>query len=252
MATQQQAIERSRLGRLLVNRGYITEGQLNEALTAQTVNGQRLGELLVDFGWITDKELQRTLRRQSRYRYAAAFVAMAVAPFQPMVAFAASQSENESSPVASETLYQNASGLQALDDSEMSNVGAQGFTEEFQQFYNMAAKAQLEGQNSDNPDELTGLDGVQVLGSLGKLLLPITNVLDAEVEVVGVQIDPSRIKPLFNEDGGMNVTLPNHIEGVSFNNIRPMGVSADGPTMGSIHLEGIEFSDNSYIVVKPY
>ena len=72
MRIRQGFEEKSRLGRLLINRGYLSEGQVNEGLRLQRESGQRLGEVFIQAGWISEKELHRVLKHQSRYRNAAA------------------------------------------------------------------------------------------------------------------------------------------------------------------------------------
>src|SRR5690606_31684561 len=130
MAIKNEQLVKSRLGRLLINRGYITEAQLDEALQLQASQKIMLGEVLIQKGWISEKELKRTLKHQSRYRYTAAFVALAAAPFQPMLAMAATPM---GLPVVnnkveiSETQLGKFSGMQMLDDEELSGVNAQGF-----------------------------------------------------------------------------------------------------------------------------
>ncbi|MBK8972895.1 MAG: immunoglobulin domain-containing protein [Hahellaceae bacterium] len=89
MAVRTQSIEKSRLGRLLVNKGLITDAQLNRALVESHAAGQRLGEFLVAGGLISEKQLNQTLRRQKRVRHVATFLAMLIAPFQPMMAMSA-------------------------------------------------------------------------------------------------------------------------------------------------------------------
>jgi hypothetical protein len=89
MSGHNQLLEKSRLGRLLVNRGYITDEQLNLALIESHAAGQRIGEYLVAAGLISEKQLNQTLRRQKRTRNIATFVTMILAPRQPMIAFAA-------------------------------------------------------------------------------------------------------------------------------------------------------------------
>jgi hypothetical protein len=51
----------SRLGKILVNEGYVTEQELAEALSEQNL---RLGEVLVSAGRITPEQLERALGRQ--------------------------------------------------------------------------------------------------------------------------------------------------------------------------------------------
>lgn len=98
--------EKSRLGRLLINRGYLSEGQLDEALLLQRETGQRLGEVLIAAGWVTDKELHRVLKHQARYRNAAALVTMVTLPFQPLVSLAAGNTSAASMPAQAGQLYE--------------------------------------------------------------------------------------------------------------------------------------------------
>ena len=67
--TRHDQIQKSRLGRILVNRGYISEQQLDAALIAQAERGMMLGEVLVADGLITEKDLGRVLRHQKNYRF---------------------------------------------------------------------------------------------------------------------------------------------------------------------------------------
>ncbi len=94
MRIRQGFEEKSRLGRLLINRGYLSEGQLEEGLRAQRETGQRLGEVLIAAGWISERELHRVLKHQSRYRNAAALVTMVTLPFQPPLVSLASSNTN--------------------------------------------------------------------------------------------------------------------------------------------------------------
>lgn len=123
-----QQLEKSRLGRLLVNRGYITDAQLQQALEEQRASGDKLGAVLVHAGWLTEQELQRTLRHQNRYRYAAALTAMVVTPLQPMVALASSAPAlpSATSQTAGQQLRASGTGMQSLSEDEMGNVVAQG------------------------------------------------------------------------------------------------------------------------------
>ena len=64
MRIRQGFEEKSRLGRLLVNRGYLSETQLEDGLRLQREAGQRLGEVFIQSGWISEKELNRVLKHQ--------------------------------------------------------------------------------------------------------------------------------------------------------------------------------------------
>jgi hypothetical protein len=52
------------LGTLLVEKGYISDVQLKQALAVQTEGGGFLGEILVDHGWLTASDLVLALAAQ--------------------------------------------------------------------------------------------------------------------------------------------------------------------------------------------
>lgn len=59
------AIEKRRLGNILVNAGKITSFQLQEALKAQKSLGKKLGEILVDSNIITEDEIIEAIEQQT-------------------------------------------------------------------------------------------------------------------------------------------------------------------------------------------
>lgn len=232
-------LEKSRLGRLLVARGYITEHQLEEALTYQRQHGGLLGELLIARGLITEKELQRTLKHQNRYRYAAALVAAVVTPLQPLVALAASPAAQASNPVGIEQLqfdYGAKGGMQPLDDMEMSSVTAQGMGDELREIFSQAR-------------ETGKVDGVETVKALAKTLFPVLDMLEAETSIEGVHYDGRDAELSITESGGFKVAMPSHIEQVSIKDIRVAG--SVGPTFGSIYMAGIRFNDNFSLTIRP-
>lgn len=81
MENQQQAIERSRLGNILVKRAYISQSQLTNALGYQAKRKIKLGTALLELKLITRKQLKFALRRQSWARTIAASIALACTPF---------------------------------------------------------------------------------------------------------------------------------------------------------------------------
>jgi hypothetical protein len=237
MFSSKQHIEKSRLGRLLVNRGYISEAQLDIALQAQRASGKRLGEVLIESGLLSDKDLSRTLKHQSRYRYTAAFVAMVVTPLQPLVAFAATPTVQTNSDTSSLQLSQVAKkGMQPLDDFEMSDVAAQGIQDD--------VRALL-----GSVDEHGNVDGVKTLGALTKLLLPASQLLDADVSMEGVHYDASRSKMVVSQDGSINVAMPSLIEEIRIENIHVAG--STGASFGSVIVSGVQFTDNFSMVIRP-
>lgn len=258
----------SRLGQILVNRGYVTQKQLDlalrqqaEAVRAGRGEALRLGELLVAQSLISERDLRRALKQQSRLRFAATVLAAISAPLQPMLAMAATTTAPVivPAPKPTETVAAKGymiAGLQPMAESEMAGITAQGFDERLATRLDEQTPIGYEADKRDIRkasalESEQGLDGVKVLGQLGKVLLPITQVLDSDIEVVGVHISDDRIKPLFDDTGAMNVILPNLIERVSFRDIRPAG-QVGGPTFGTIQLEGIRFSDEASIKIRPF
>lgn len=233
-------IDKSRLGRLLVNRGYISEQQLDDALSLQRTTGQRLGEVLVSQGLLTERDLDRTLKHQKRYRYTAAFVAMVVTPLQPMVSFAATtQLANASSDaIAAEQMnaFRSKTGLKSLDDDDLAGVSAQGITDDVQNLMQL-----VDGEQQP--------DAVKVLKTVTTAFVPVIDALQWDSTVEGVVYDTS--KPAFEmlEPGKMKLAMPTHIDKISLENIRVAGASSSDPTFGSIYISDINFSSDSNMVI---
>ena len=56
------------LGQLVLQRGLLSEEQLEIALAEHLATGKRLGEVLVDRGWVTAQELSELLSQQDGAR----------------------------------------------------------------------------------------------------------------------------------------------------------------------------------------
>lgn len=78
--------EKSKLGKILLNRRYISERELMDALAYQALHNLRLGEALVALNFISTKQLNRALKRQGWIRGFAAGVALLMTPFTPALA----------------------------------------------------------------------------------------------------------------------------------------------------------------------
>lgn len=240
IATKTKQLDKSRLGRLLVNRGYISEQQLDEALTHQRSTGQKLGEVLVCQGLLTNRDLERTLKHQTRYRYTAAFVAMVVTPLQPAIAFAATTQTSSASTdaVAAEQVnaFKSKSGLRAMDDDSLAGVSAQGITEDIQGLIQMV-------NDEEKPDS------VKVLKNLTNVFVPVTNMLAWDSTVEGVVYDSN--KPGFEilESGKMKLALPTHIDKISLENIRVAGAGPASASFGSVYMSDISFSEGSHVTI---
>ncbi len=74
--------ERVRLGDLLVQQALITQAQLGEALAAQRSTGRKLGRTIIDKGWVDEVQIAKALARQLR----APFVDMTKASVRPEIA----------------------------------------------------------------------------------------------------------------------------------------------------------------------
>jgi len=53
-----------RLGEILVAKGFLTEGRIEEAIQTQKKTGVRLGKIIVDKGWVPEQEVLRALGEQ--------------------------------------------------------------------------------------------------------------------------------------------------------------------------------------------
>ncbi len=261
MMNRHEQVQKSRLGRLLVNRGYITEQQLDEALKLQAQNNTLLGEVLLEKGWISEKNLKRTLKHQTRYRYAAAVVTMVAAPFQPMMAFAASPVAGL--PVSSTKVEISAAemgrlgGLQAMTDEELEGVNAQGI---------MPGVSFTMGQNADavaaglrhkyrDDENYEEQDDEQIAYELADTVLtmagvgPISNLIEANISIEGVKYQEGRPKMEFLEGGKMKFYMPTEIERIAMEDIRVKG-NDSGPTMGSIYMSDIRYGANSSYTIS--
>lgn len=232
MSINAKQLDKSRLGRLLVNRGYISDGQLEQALQLQRQSGLRLGEVLVGQGWVTERAINRTLRHQKRYRYAAAFAAMAVAPLQPMLAFAAS-APAAASPVPE---AQRPAGFQPMSDEEMSTVSARGLD----QFVGQIKDVQAMADGSKKPDS------IEALKVVAKTFFPMFAFLDYDLTISGVHYDPNRPQYQILADGGIQMALPQRIDQVAMRNIH----AGSTPSMGDVSINNIQFSNDSHITVR--
>jgi hypothetical protein len=235
MHKRQEIQQKSRLGLLLVNKGLITSSQLDIALKLQNQTGMRLGEVLINQGWITERQLNRSLKKQTRYRYIAAFVALFLGPLQPFMASASVEKD----PITNEQIIEqkeqiltsSIGGLTSLNDSDMGNITARGANENLARLQDIMAGTQDTSNN-----------GQSTLETLGGLLMPATDLLDADIEMNGVTYGNGQDISL-NEDGSIQLALPTHIEEIALRNIRVKG--SENQHMGDLFIRGIDLSNVS-------
>ncbi|MGO1461625.1 MAG: hypothetical protein ACTHV7_04800 [Oleiphilaceae bacterium] len=220
--------EKSRLGRLLINRGYLSEGQVDEGLKLQRESGKRLGEVFITAGWITERELGRVLKHQSRYRNAAAMVTMATLPFQPLITFAASNNANAAQAAEAGELF-DAAGMSPLTESELSAVAGQGNS------------SLLERISQPEPDIVEGMK------LTANVFVPVLNILDSDVSISGAHYLEGEPKHVVGENGAVIMAFPERIEEIRLDNIRVIGGSS--PAMGNVSIQNIRFHPDSRMTI---
>lgn len=241
MRIRQGLEEKSRLGRLLVNRGYLSEEQVEEGLRLQHETGQRLGEIFVQNGWISERELHRVLKHQSRYRNAAALVTLVTLPFQPLVTLAAGSqgaSASQQSQVAGE-LYGR--GLSPISDEELGRVAGQADPALLERAQRLAAMAA-------NPSQVDGeggvpVDAVEGIKFAANVFVPVLNFLDSDLSISGVHYREGEPRYEVRADGAVSMALPERIEEIRMDNIRVAGSAS--AALGNVSLQDIRFHPDS-------
>lgn len=236
--------EKSRLGRLLVNRGYVSEGQLEEGLRVQRESGTRLGEVFVTAGWITERELGRVLKHQSRYRNAAAMVTMAALPFQPLVTFAASNNASAAQAIEAGEFFDPA-GMSPLTESDLSAVAGQGNSALLDRAGSVASMAGSTGSNEDG-DKLRP-DIIEGMKLTANVFVPVLNILDSDFSISGVHYREGEPKYVVGKEGAVTMAFPERIEEIRMDNIRVSGGSS--PAMGNVSIQDIRFHPDSRMTI---
>ena len=215
--------QKSRLGQLLIDKGLVTAAQLDSAIKLQLTGNKRLGEIFIEQGVLTERQLNKALKKQTNLRLTATLVAALLSPFQM-----ASADINRQQAHSSVSQLQAPHGMQALSDSEMSSVSAQGLNDLLQGIFAQAG--------SD--------DGTGTVGQLAKLVMPVLDSLQAETSMHNVQYDTSKMTSIINADGSINVRLPSSIGELRFDNIRVAGAGTS-QSFGSVVMQDIDLSQAS-------
>lgn len=235
MQKKQQIQQKSRLGTLLIHKGLISRQQLDEALVIQAKMGLRLGEVLIQNGWLTEKQLNKALRNQSRYRLVAALGALLLGPMQPFMANA-QPAENT---VTSEQFIER-TGIKQLSEQELAGIAGQGTTN-IQSSYEKLLD--VVNNDLDTDDEAFAST---TLESLAAFLIPGTNLLDAEMEVSGVEYEPGP-RTTINADGSLDLQLPTNIKKVAFRNVRIAG--SEGQHLGDVVVKDLSFGAGTSVKI---
>lgn len=238
--------ERSRLGRLLVNRGYLSEGQLEQALLAQRTTGQRLGEVLIASGWVSDKELHRVLKHQARYRNTAALVTMVTLPFQPLVSLASTNTSADNLSVNAGEVYERG-GFASMSEHEMAEVLAQSNVGLLARIAPVAAVPGIASRGAETDLELAGRDTAEGIRLAANIFVPVLSFLDSDLTISGVHYREGEPRYSIREDGALRLAFPERIEEIRMDNIRVSGDQS--PAMGNVSLHDIRFHPDSQMTI---
>ncbi|WP_323754573.1 pilus assembly protein PilB [Marinobacter sp.] len=248
MKVQKGFEEKSRLGRLLINRGYLTESELEAALTLQRTSGKRLGEVLLASGCISEKDLLRVLKHQSRYRNTAAFVTMVALPFQPLVSFASTTTgQEDADAVASAGQLYEGHGFAPLTDDEMSSVSGQRSVGLLDRIEKVAAMPEKAADADGGSAEELGLDAVEGVRLAANVFVPVLSFLDSDLTISGVKYREGEERYSIRDDGAISLALPERIEEIRMDNIRVAG--SNGASMGSVSIQDIRFHPASSMTI---
>lgn len=258
---QQIPQSNSRLGRVLVNKGQLTELQLEQALIEQGETGRRLGEVLLSRGWVSASQLQRALKRQSLIRRAGAIATAVCAPLHAVSGFAATAITKPMVPVTrggmTEQIVDLPSGLVALTDEQMSEASAQGpFDLSALPIANFGSDSVAVGlrheydedeeeQNSEEHVAYELMDTVTTLMGIG----PMSSGIEADVTMEGFRRFEGVPAISLLEDGSVRFNTGFQVDRINMENIRVKG-SADPATFGSIYMTDVEFAQGSNFTIR--
>lgn len=232
--------KKSLLGQLLVSKKLISEQQLTEAIQLQKQTGQRLGDIFAEWNLISQRQIQGILRKQRTLRLTATIASSLLAPIQAYAAVVPA-------PVTQMTQTSNSQGQnnwRTLTEQELSEISGQGILDD------TLNDALNHPPQNDNNRHLQNVHhqqvnvqqhrdpGLQVLGSVAKLMNPLLMMLDAKTTIKDVVYDSANAAAVINKDGSITLNLPSSIGEMKFENIRIKG--STGPSFGSIDIKGID------------
>jgi hypothetical protein len=234
--------QKSLLGQLLVNKKLISEQQLSEAIDQQKKTGQRLGDIFAEWNLISQRQIQNMLRKQRTLRLTATIATSLLAPIQAYAAVVPAPVTQLSSQTEPATQRQNT--WRTLTEQELSEISGQGILDD-----TLNDALNLNKLNADNqrlqhvPNTLLNVQqhksaGLEVLGSVAKLMNPLLMMLDAKTTIKDVVYDAANSAAVINKDGSITLSMPSSIGEMKFENIRVKG--STGPAFGSIDIKGID------------
>ena len=240
-----EAANKSRLGLLLIRKKLITSVQLDDALQIQLITHKRLGEVLIEQGALTPRQLKKALKKQSRYRLVATFIAMILGPMS-FGAFAGQSTSSQIPGQASQSQIDHYQGLKALDDESLDLIQGQGLNTPQQAFGNLLASANANGAEGLHQDALSELGP---LNDIVTALNPIASMFDSDVSIKGVKYSSNKPRQIIHDDGSIEFSLPEEIEEIAFKNMRVKGADTQN-TLGDIIISNVRFSSQSSIRIR--
>ncbi|MGY0218144.1 hypothetical protein ACWJJH_12305 [Endozoicomonadaceae bacterium StTr2] len=221
---QEEAYQKSRLGRILVNKGYVSESELDKAIVEQQTSGKRLGEVLVDTGIVSRWQLRRALSRQTRLRFAASLAVALLNPIQLV--------HGDSTTAEFETPYA---------DSDMNEWEDGPLLPE-----QKLARSKVEENLAH--DETS----IRVASQLVKMVMPVLNQLESGYHTPegerkhDIDYDVDDAKAEIHPDGRIRLSIPSTVGMLRFDNIRLSGVAAYNG--GAISLSEVDLSESAFSI----
>ena len=226
---QEEAYQKSRLGRILCDQGYVSESELDKAIREQQSNGKRLGEVLVDTGIVSRWQLRRALSRQTRLRFAASLAVALLNPIQ--LAHGDAATANFDSPH---------DGLDDWEHDESSSLSEPLLPEQ------KLARSKVEENLAH--DEVS----IRVAGQLVKMVMPLLNQLEAGYHTPegerknDITYDVDNAKAEIHPDGRIRLSIPSSVGVLRFDNIRLSGASSYNG--GAISLSEVDLTESAFSI----
>jgi len=133
--------------------------------------------------------------------------------------------------------------VESLSPQEMAQITGGVIEPEYQ-----AIDLINEAINRAESQQFLEQDQIDVLFAIANLATRTNEALDYTLERVNIQYGDREPVPPPNEEG-LSLLLPVYMERVTFRDMRPAGADENSPTMGTVHFEGVRFSDDAYIFV---
>ncbi len=225
---QEEAYQKSRLGRILCEQGYVSESELDKAIREQQSNGKRLGEVLVDTGIVSRWQLRRALSRQTRLRFAASLAVALLNPIQLAHGDAATAH------------FDTPHGINEWERDESAAAEEPLLPEQ------KLARSKVEENLAH--DETS----IRVASQLVKMVMPVLNQLESGYHTPegerknDIDYDVDDAKAEIHPDGRIRLSIPSSVGMLRFDNIRLSGASSYNG--GAISLSEVDLTESAFSI----